>query len=515
MEHLGALRQRSEGEDNPVFRELLDLQEEYYRIFDKPALRTASERSLRARLERYRQQGRTEWEALTLAHLSRLYWITGRPGLGLEFGLRAHDLYHNMDGAAFPVKLTALYDLADQFYYYRDFETAARLLKEALDTRGAAEYVGRNNVYNMLGLCARNSGKLEEAAAGFTAALAATAADDSVRLGIIKGNLGITRFLQKRYEAAIPLILADIHSSLKGRAALGNAVKSMACLGEIYLEAGSAKAGPLLDSAWSITRQEHLFDNDYGILSTLYPRLARLAEQRGQTAAARDYWKAAATARDSLAQTVNALVLAGASLNVEAERHAAERASWEKDLRIASISRYSLLAGIMLLATIAILLIRRMQAQHELRHQQATSELEAAVLRLEAFTQALLEKNALIDQFRQQLEAAESRNERADQGETVTRLRSLTILTEDEWIRFQVLFEKVHQGFFHRLATFRPGLTPADVRYVALKKLGFSNKEIASVLGIGSGSVRSVLSRLRKRLELGEEESLEDWIARI
>ena len=125
----------------------------------------------------------------------------------------------------------------------------------------------------------------------------------------------------------------------------------------------------------------------------------------------------------------------------------------------------------------------------------------------------------MLDQYNQQLNELKQVKYQtynvAAEVETISQLQQLSLVTEAEWENFRVLFEKVHAGFLFRLRQKMPELSPADTRFLALTKLNLSNKEIANALGVGVGAVRTAKSRLRKKLELGEEGSIEDFIQTV
>jgi len=89
------------------------------------------------------------------------------------------------------------------------------------------------------------------------------------------------------------------------------------------------------------------------------------------------------------------------------------------------------------------------------------------------------------------------------------------LLTEHDWLSFKDDFEKLHPGFFGRLKTFAPGVTPAEARLTALMRLNLGNKEMAVMQGISDGAVRVTKSRLRARLHLSERDDLEGFIQNL
>ncbi|MFL5765150.1 MAG: helix-turn-helix transcriptional regulator [Bacteroidia bacterium] len=85
----------------------------------------------------------------------------------------------------------------------------------------------------------------------------------------------------------------------------------------------------------------------------------------------------------------------------------------------------------------------------------------------------------------------------------------ITILTPYDWEKFREEFEKRYPGFFILLHTHYPRLTPSEVRLMALMKLNFSIRMIATTLGISPQSIIKSRYRLKKKLELKKEEDLD------
>jgi DNA-binding CsgD family transcriptional regulator len=79
---------------------------------------------------------------------------------------------------------------------------------------------------------------------------------------------------------------------------------------------------------------------------------------------------------------------------------------------------------------------------------------------------------------------------------------------DKEWDDFRQVFEKVHTHFFEKLSQRSPDLTPAELRLAALFRLNMSSKDMAATLGISQDSLRIARYRLKKKLQLPEEENL-------
>ncbi len=75
--------------------------------------------------------------------------------------------------------------------------------------------------------------------------------------------------------------------------------------------------------------------------------------------------------------------------------------------------------------------------------------------------------------------------------------------------------DQVYTDFSNRLSQRFPNLTLQDRRLMVLLRIGFSSKEIAPILNISVKSVEISRYRLRKKLNLSQEESLADFIKNI
>ena len=82
----------------------------------------------------------------------------------------------------------------------------------------------------------------------------------------------------------------------------------------------------------------------------------------------------------------------------------------------------------------------------------------------------------------------------------------------DSWDSFLHRFEDVHPEFFNRLKGKNENLTLNDLKLSAYIKIGMSNKEIAQVTNLEVASVKRNINRLKKKLELGAEDSIRDFI---
>lgn len=87
--------------------------------------------------------------------------------------------------------------------------------------------------------------------------------------------------------------------------------------------------------------------------------------------------------------------------------------------------------------------------------------------------------------------------------------------TEKSWETFMLHFENVHPDFFTKLKVRFSDLTNNDLKLCAYVKIGMGNKEIASIMGIGQNSLKGNLYRLKKKLSLGAEDKLRDFLIKF
>lgn len=83
------------------------------------------------------------------------------------------------------------------------------------------------------------------------------------------------------------------------------------------------------------------------------------------------------------------------------------------------------------------------------------------------------------------------------------------------WEEFDLAFGTIHTSFFHELKRNSPQLTDYDLRLAALIKVKLTSMEIANSLGISTDSLRISKHRLKKKLGLGAEVKLSEYIESI
>jgi len=94
-------------------------------------------------------------------------------------------------------------------------------------------------------------------------------------------------------------------------------------------------------------------------------------------------------------------------------------------------------------------------------------------------------------------------------------LSNSTILTDEAWDKFKQLFEQVYPGFIVRLNQHLPNLTPSEIRLLTLTKIKLSTRQMAATLGVSPDTIKKSRHRLRKKMDISQDESLDDIIKLI
>lgn len=102
--------------------------------------------------------------------------------------------------------------------------------------------------------------------------------------------------------------------------------------------------------------------------------------------------------------------------------------------------------------------------------------------------------------------------------EQINELESLfnsKLITEEDWDNYLSLFSKKNPLFLPKLKDHFPNLSRNEIKIFTLIKLGLSTRDMSGILMISPSSVNTARYRLRKKLNLETDESLEDIIGKL
>lgn len=416
---------------------------------------------------------------------------------------KLEDILQKLTVSDFPEKQACFYQISYAYYFFADYANAIKYGKEALKFTPKARYA-RYIVptANNIGLSFQKLKQYDSANNYFQLAYDSELDYNGSKrawYGISRGNIGYSYFMQKKYDEAKPLLAADV-AIAKENKDWGLAVSSLIPLGTIALDEGQ------IDVAASYLREALFYTRiagQYYRFEKLYPQLAKLAYKQGNTALAMAYTDSAFAVRDSLARKLNTLQITRALQKADFEKYQAslQKVDSEKQLKIAQ--RNFLIAGLVLLLILSLWALR----EQRIKVKDKQAAFKDAEKQLQFFHKKIAGNNTLIESLQMQISGINN--------DTIVQLQQSTILNDEEWLTFRTAFEKLNPGFFTRLRGKMPDLSPAEIRFVVLTKLQYTNKEMAATLGVGAEAIRQYRLRLRKKLSLPPDGSIEKIVREI
>jgi len=373
-------------------------------------------------------------------------------------------------------------------------------------------------IYNTLGLINREQGYLDSAKIYFEKALLiARRTDNEPWIAVLSGNLGHYYWTRKEFSKSRSLTAKDYTISLKTNQK-GSAINALSLLIDLDLNDNRTD-----DARKKLLELENLVNGEYNIQHnrTYFKSRTAVLEAVGQHKEALESYRTVVRYSDTINRLSDIENLKKTEFQIDFERKQAEVSLLHEKEKRSKLVIYGL-TGITVLAFLIFILIlnlvtKRRKRDKEiaaLEHAQFERELNATDKEMRTILSNLIEKNRLIEQLTEEIDQfqASGGQPQEEKIKLLDRLQSFTLLTDDDWLDFKKLFEKLNPGFFTRVLSHFPDLTNAEIRLTTLIKLNLSNLEMARALGISPDSVRKTSLRLRKKLDMEQHEDLVKFI---
>ena len=461
---------------------------------------------------------------LVSVYMQHAWWqfLHGTVSTALLDYLRAYEIFKELTLNAFPGKNYPLYLIALTFYQYDDYGKALEIAAQI--EKPIAEPFHHTLTANLIGMCYLKTEKYDSARYWFSEAIRVDIGRkdlQSIWQGITDGNIGHTWYLQQEYDKAIPFLKSGVEKT-SGTDAVDNAAGFECILADIYMSKNQPEvARQYLDQARLHTYQAKKDDNYFKLYKAL-TRYYRQLQDPVRTLMNQDsmlYYQNKLELERDKNQKVQAEYKFANEQYLDASAHLLATTRYQKGIR-------NLIIGILFLLMIVVVLFYLKQRnqylfksqQMEFEKRKAEESLVSAQTQLDDFTRMLREKNALIEQVSEEIQKLQGSGESSlsdEQTEILNQLRQSAILTDRHWEEFRSRFDKVHSGYLYRLKQKLPDLHPAEIRFMVLAKLQLTNREMAGILNVSTDSIRMMRLRLRRKLNLAEEGSLEELINSI
>ena len=460
----------------------------------------------------------TGWVSFYSARRMRAF---GETALAVMYSKNGVDLFEKV---GYDVEPPVYTELAELLYQVREYDECIIYAKKGIsawekknfEQEYKEAYKYKIRALNTIGITFYKKNQLDSASAYYQQALRlAKENSDTVLIGMVFGNMGRILYAQNKFDSAYFLFKTDFQNS-KADSMYDNAANASDWSARANLARGNKDAA--LGEAREAILLLRLWPNGPYLRDTYYT-LTEVFRAMGNYDSAFYYSDRYTVLNDSLEKEVatSSLAISKAKLNDEISRFNIQKLNKEKRAQI--VMRNAIIAGIVLLSLLAMLALNRNWLKTKVKMERIEKEkklmeqeIASAQKQLKMFTENIIEKTTLIEKLEEQIKG---RDVSVDRQAIITELTLQTILTEEDWNKFRLLFEKIHPGFFIKLKEKFPDITLAEQRMAALTRLRLTTKQIASILGISVDSVHKTRQRLRQRLQVGSETNIDELVSRL
>ncbi len=170
----------------------------------------------------------------------------------------------------------------------------------------------------------------------------------------------------------------------------------------------------------------------------------------------------------------------------------------------------------------------KLQESFKIIEEQKNKELSAKILHIQRQNEILAEIDNQFGDFLKKIRKLQKQNEENGNEENLnidisnylTQLYDIkknlkkNIDTQHDWENFQLRMQQNHPEFVQKLAIY-DDLKPHELRFLTYLYIRMNDKEIAKILNINYQSVRAYKSRVKKKLDIEDGISLNDWIVSL
>lgn len=406
----------------------------------------------------------------------------------LEHKLKAYKIY--IDNKDQYYATFALNDIGNTYYYLKDYNKSIEYLNQGLDLAEELKLIDiKKTILNNLGKTYSETNNFNEAFESIRKALkiADETENDFAKIEILN-NLGILYNNMKKPGEAL--------TSFNEAITLGDEFKDPAALQISYFnrsEAYSNVKQPAL-ALKDFKQYTSIKDSLYGI-----KKLKQIEELRTIYETEKK--------EQQIAQQETEIVLL------------------EEQEKVSSLQKMILGGGLglsLLTLGFGFYGIRQKMKRTKIEKEKINAELqlkesELAFKKKELTTHAmhLAKKNEVLEQVKQKAKELKSSQNIEKGYQQLVQTINFDQQDDKNWESFTQYFEQVHRDFSKIVKEKYPEITKNELRLMALLKMNLSTKEIAIILNISVAGVKKARNRLRKKLGITPEESLETLILSI
>jgi DNA-binding NarL/FixJ family response regulator len=181
-----------------------------------------------------------------------------------------------------------------------------------------------------------------------------------------------------------------------------------------------------------------------------------------------------------------------------------------------------IIAGIVLLVILLLFaftykkLLVKTRKLHRIEKQQMQEKIKNKEQELVAIALQIEQKNKLIDKFYHKLKkTAIDSQEKSKELQSILKEVKASMNLQKDVALFSEKFADLHHDFISRIKQKYPQLSLKEIKLLSFLKVGLSNKQIAAMQNITPAAVHKMRYRIKKKLELDKNTSLDDFIINL
>lgn len=153
--------------------------------------------------------------------------------------------------------------------------------------------------------------------------------------------------------------------------------------------------------------------------------------------------------------------------------------------------------------------------RRELEKEKLDVELRFKKKELTTYALHLAKKNEFLDSLKTKAQSLKHSNYGQNGYQQLINTIEFDIKDDTNWESFSKHFHEIHKDFNQKVKKKYPDLTPNELRLMALLKMNLTSKEVANILNISPDGIKKARYRLRKKLHISTEDSLQEFIIKL
>ncbi len=320
------------------------------------------------------------------------------------------------------------------------------------------------------------------------------------------------------YKKAIQMIEEAQDITLK-IGTVSNIINNYGMIGDIHLEhKKNGKAIQNYSEAINVAESVNALDDLY----TMYQSRSNAYEKRGNYKNALYDYKTFKVLYDSIFNTESDRYIEELKTKYDLQKKENEIIIKENKIKLLEERKqraenerlFFIITGLGILAFAISMIygLRQKMKRNKIEREKLDIDLKFKEKQLTTHALHLAHKNEVLLDLKQQIKSLKTDSNNSRSFQNIINNINLDISNDNNWEQFKTYFEDVHRDFNSKVMKSYPEISNNDLRLMSLLKMNLSTKEIANILNISTEGVKKARYRLRKKLNLSTEDSLQELV---